>query len=103
MQAPGMFKVVVPEIFVTVTPAALDASAAETSMHASTLAISVAVGVGVGEGLGEEVEDEDELDDPHALTRRPATATRAITARAETASANADWIRAATVKLMLGP
>jgi hypothetical protein len=50
-------------------------------MHASTLVISVAFGLGVGEGLAEEFDevDDDGLDDPHALTTRPATATSAMT------------------------
>jgi hypothetical protein len=52
-------------------------------MHASTLEISVALGLGVGEGLAEEFDD-DGLDDPHALTTRPATATRAITPLVDT-------------------
>jgi hypothetical protein len=58
-----------------------------TSVHASTFEISVALGLGVGEGLAEEFDevDDDGLEDPHALTTRPATATRAITPLVETA------------------
>lgn len=55
-------------------------------MHASTFEIRVALGLGVGEGLADEFEevDDDELEDPHALTTRPATTSRAITALVDT-------------------
>jgi hypothetical protein len=70
---------------VTVSPVAVKTSAMVTSMHASTFEISVALGLGVGEGLGEGDEEvEDVLEEPHALTNRPATATRAISPLVET-------------------
>jgi hypothetical protein len=58
-----------------------------TSMHASTLEISVAFGLGVGEELADEFDEveDDDGEDPHALTARPATATRAITPLVNTA------------------
>jgi hypothetical protein len=55
-------------------------------MHASTFEISVALGLGDGDELAEEFGevDDDVLGDPHALTTRPATATRAITPLVDT-------------------
>jgi hypothetical protein len=55
-------------------------------MHASTFEISVALGLGVGEALSDEFEevDDDGLEDPHALTTRPVTTTRAMTALVDT-------------------
>ena len=52
----------------------------------TTFEISVALGLGVGEGLEDEFEevDDDELEDPHALTIRPATTSRAITVLVDT-------------------
>jgi hypothetical protein len=64
---------------VTVTPVAVDASAAVTSVQASTLEMSLGEGDGVGLGLLEEAEGE--LDDPHATSSRPAMATTAIALR----------------------
>src|SRR6266851_1040502 len=81
MHAPGTEAPPAPAILATVVPAAAEASAAVTRVHASTLAITVGFGDGVGVGLGEGVEDEPE--DPHALTMRPATANRVITRPAE--------------------
>lgn len=57
----------------------MDASAAVTSLQASTLVISFALGA--GEGVTEAFDDE--LDDPQALTRRPHVATTAINPLAE--------------------
>jgi hypothetical protein len=64
---------------VTVTPVAVDASAAVTSLHASTFEIVVALGVGVG--VTEDFEEEP--GDPQAPTRRPHIATTAIRPRAD--------------------
>jgi hypothetical protein len=65
----------------TVVPAAVEASAAVTSVHASTFEISLASGLGDGEWPSDEDEDEaeGELDDPHAAMKRPAAATTANT------------------------
>ncbi len=82
---------------------AAEASAAVTSMLASTLAISVGLGVGVGVGVGLGEGFEDEPEDPHALTKRPAIANAAITPPAETVLVTADWIRAAPERLTLTP
>lgn len=104
MQAPGICTELVAERSVTVTPAAVEASAAVTSVHASTFEIRVALEFGVGEGLTEEpVEDVDGLEDPHALTTRPAIATRTITLLADAILATADWIRAASAGVILEP
>jgi hypothetical protein len=73
MQAPGIWP---PEArFETVAPAAFEASAAVTSVQASTFEIVVALGVGVGEGVAADFEDDG--DDPQA-TIRPHIATAAI-------------------------
>src|SRR5712692_2221172 len=72
MQAPGICAAA--DGFETVTPAALEASATVTSMHASTFEMVLALGVGVG--VTEDFEDE--LGDPQAPTRRPHIATTAI-------------------------
>ncbi len=88
-----------PARFETVVPVALEASAAVTSEHASTLRISVGLGVGVGEGLTDEVEGPD---DPQALTKRAAVATRAITPLAEMAPITADLL-CAPARLTWGP
>jgi hypothetical protein len=78
-----------------VIPAAVEASAAVTSVHASTFEISVALGLGVGEGLADEFEEVDDgLDDPHELTTRPAIAIKAITPLVDTVLTTADWILA---------
>jgi sarcosine oxidase gamma subunit len=58
---------------VTVVPVALDASAAVTRVHASTLEMSL--GEGVGEGVLAEAEGDP--DDPHAASSRQARAARA--------------------------
>jgi len=60
-------------MFAMVAPIAVDASAAVTSEHASTLSNTLALGVGVGDGLGDDPEDV--LDDPQAKSaiRAPAT------------------------------
>ena len=75
-------------------PAAVDASAAVTSVHASTFEISVAFGLCVGEGLADEFEEVDDGLDPHELTTRPAIATKAITPLVDTVLITADWILA---------
>jgi len=78
-------------ISVTVTPVALDASAAVTSMQASTLVISFAL------GDGEEATFDEELGDPHELTTRPQVATIAIRPLADIVLATAP------VRVILGP
>src|ERR1700674_3487762 len=75
MQAPVGVAPVPPKL-TTVAPAALDASEAVTSAHASTFEIRAAVGVGLGVGLLDDPEGA--LDDPHAPIKRPAAPTRAI-------------------------
>src|SRR5580693_8293649 len=75
MQAPVGVAPAPPKL-VTVAPAALDASEAVTSEHASTFVISAALGD--GEWLPDEDEAEGVLDDPHAEIKRPTAATRAI-------------------------
>src|ERR1700674_75710 len=76
MQAPVGVAPAPPKL-VTVAPAAVEASEAVTSLHASTLEISVAWELGDGEWLPDE-EAEGELDDPQAPINRPAAATKAI-------------------------
>ncbi|HAC46937.1 MAG TPA: hypothetical protein DCF65_12860 [Chloroflexi bacterium] len=71
----------------------MDASAAVTSVQASTLVISFALGD--GEGVTEAFEEE--LDDPQALTRRPQVATTAIKPLGEMALATAP------LRVILGP
>ena len=75
MQAPVGVAPVPPKL-ATVAPAALDASEAVTSEHASTFEISTEVGVGLELELLDDAEGE--LDDPHAPIKRPTTAPRAI-------------------------
>jgi hypothetical protein len=85
----------VPARFATVVPAAAEASAAVTSVHASTFEICVSLGLGDGDGLAEEFEEvEDGLEDPHELTTRPAIATKAITLLVDTVLITADGILA---------
>jgi hypothetical protein len=64
-----------PAKLVTVAPAAVDASEAVTSEHASTFEIRVELGE--GEWLADEDDAEGELDDPQAAINKPATATSA--------------------------
>ena len=71
----------------------MDASAAVTSVQASTLVISFALGA--GEGVTEAFEDE--LDDPQALARRPQVATTASKPLGELV------LVTAPVKVILGP
>ena len=84
-----------PPRLASVLPVVVDASAAVTSVHASTFEISF--GDGDGEGLLDEAEGEL---DPHAATRRPTTATRAIAVRAR---AKADRFGAGPAGLNLEP
>ena len=76
MQAPGIDAPPAAE-FVTDAPAAVDASEAVTSAHASTLVI-LAAWVGLGLGL---FSDELEVDgeEPHAAIKRLASTRRADT------------------------
>src|SRR5260370_42388779 len=74
MQVPAVAAPLEAPLSVTVTPVAADASAAVTSLQASTLVISFALAA--GEGVTEAFEEA--LDDPQALTRRTQVATTAI-------------------------
>jgi hypothetical protein len=77
---------------VTVVPAAVEASAAVTSVHASTFEICVSLGLGDGDGLADEFEEVEDGLDPQELTTTPAIATKAITPLVEIVLITADWI-----------
>jgi hypothetical protein len=95
----------VPARFVTGLPAAVEASAAVTSVHASTFEISVAFELGVGEGLADELEEVDDVgedpQDPHELSTKPTIATRTMTRLVETVLSGA--IQALSARLTSGP